>query len=70
MDDKYKELEETLADLVSGLFEEKMAEPEEAVIYESIDDYETKTGKRFRMLKSEKEAGLSREDAFRQRFPS
>jgi len=38
------------------------------VIYESIEDYETKTGKRFRMKKAEMQEGLSREEAFRKRF--
>ncbi len=32
----------------------------------SIEDYTTKTGKRFRMTKAQKDAGLSREQAFEQ----
>lgn len=32
--------------------------------YESIEDYTNQTGKRFRMLKEQKERGLSREEAF------
>lgn len=36
--------------------------------YESIEEYKAKTGRRFRLLKTEKEAGLSREEAFKQRF--
>lgn len=38
------------------------------VVYESIEDYTTKTGQRFRMTKEEKAAGLSREEAFEARF--
>lgn len=33
-------------------------------IYESIEDYTLKTGKRFRQTKADKEAGLSREESF------
>ena len=33
-------------------------------IYESIDDYTDKTGKRFRMLKEQKDRGLTRDQAF------
>lgn len=31
-----------------------------------IDDYRTKTGKRFRMTKSQRDQGLTREQSFRQ----
>ena len=37
--------------------------------YADIEDYTQKTGKRFRVLKEQKERGLSREDAFRELFP-
>lgn len=33
-------------------------------IYESIEDYTAKTGKRFRMTKGQKELGYTREEAF------
>ena len=33
-------------------------------IYESIEDYKTKTGKRFRMTKDQKQRGVSRQEAF------
>ena len=36
--------------------------------YESIEDYKAKTGKRFRMLKEQKERGLTREEAFAEIF--
>lgn len=38
------------------------------ILYESFDEYTAKTGKRFRMTKEEKSAGLTREEAFHQRF--
>jgi len=37
-------------------------------MYESIEDYTTKTGKRFRMTKNQKARDLSREDAFTETF--
>ena len=35
-------------------------------VYESIDDYTTQTGKRFRMTKEQKSRGLSRNEAFKE----
>jgi hypothetical protein len=37
-------------------------------LYESIEDYTTKTGKRFRMTKNQKARGLSREEAFSEMY--
>jgi len=34
-------------------------------MYESIEDYTTKTGKRFRMTKRQKELGMTREESFK-----
>ena len=45
--------------------------PQEGVqtlVYESIEDYTSKTGKRFRMLKDQKARGLTREEAFTETF--
>ena len=36
--------------------------------YESIEDYTTVTGKRFRMTKEQKQRGLTREQAFTETF--
>ena len=36
--------------------------------YKDIEDYQRKTGKRFRMLKEQKERGLTREEAFAEMF--
>ena len=38
--------------------------------YRDIEDYQRKTGKRFRMLKEQKERGLTREEAFDEIFPT
>ena len=37
-------------------------------LYESIEDYTTQTGKRFRMTKNQKERGLSRDEAFSEMY--
>lgn len=37
-------------------------------IYENIEDYKVKTGKRFRQSKADKEAGLSREQSFQKMY--
>ena len=37
-------------------------------LYESIEDYTTQTGKRFRMTKKQKELGMTREQAFKLTF--
>ena len=66
----HEEMVEAIADLVNSLMEELFGELEESPIYESIEDYEDKTGKRFRMKKDEKEEGLTREEAFERRFKS
>jgi hypothetical protein len=41
-----------------------LTDVDESVQYESIDEYKQRTGKRFRMLKEQKERGLTREQAF------
>ena len=33
-------------------------------VYESVEDYKQRTGKRFRMTKDQKQRGLSRDEAF------
>lgn len=66
----HEEMDEAIADLVNNLMGELFGELEESPIYESIEDYEDKTGKRFRMKKDEKEEGLTREEAFERRFKS
>jgi len=36
------------------------------MMYESIQEYKEKTGKRFRMKRDQKERGLTREEAFKE----
>ena len=43
-------------------------EQPKTALYESIEDYTAKTGKRFRMTKAQKELGLTRDEAFNQTF--
>ena len=43
--------------------EEEQPQPQHS-LYESIEDYTAKTGKRFRMTKRQKELGMTREEAF------
>jgi hypothetical protein len=59
-------LDEVFPDAMEKHFDEKKPE----VIYENIEDYTSKTGKRFRMNKGQKERGLSREEAFGELFPT
>ena len=61
-------LNEELERLISSQFEEAMKTEKPEVVYESIEDYTAKTGQRFRMTKTERESGMSREEAFQERF--
>jgi len=47
---------------------EETVEESETPTYKNIEDYTTLTGKRFRMLKTDKADGLTREQAFAKRF--
>jgi len=72
--DKDNDFMKILEDILDEVFPDTMdkhfkgKKPE--VIYENIEDYTNKTGKRFRMNKDQKERGLSREDAFSELFPT
>ena len=67
-----KDFIQQLNDMVDKAFKRELSkskEPiEETIKYTDIEDYTRKTGKRFRLLKSDISEGLSREDAFRKRF--
>jgi len=73
MSEEEKDLMTLLNELMDEVFKEKMDDhfdgkkPE--IFYESIEDYSSKTGKRFRMNKDQKERNLSRDEAFRELFP-
>ena len=71
-DDKfYEELSNLINDAFDVNFGRKTVEPKVVqptpktpALYESIEDYTAQTGKRFRMTKSQKELGMTREEAF------
>ena len=68
--DFMKILEDLLDEVFNESMEKHFDEQKPEVIYENIEDYTNKTGKRFRMNKDQKERGLSREDAFGELFPT
>ena len=45
---------------------EKTSKGSPTLVYESIQDYTSKTGKRFRMKREQKERGLTRDQAFKE----
>lgn len=69
-----KELMELLMEMLDEILPESMnehfASKKPEIIYENIEDYTSKTGKRFRLTKDQKERGLTREEAFSELFPS
>ena len=68
--DLMKILEDLLDDVFPDTVEKHFEGKKPEVIYENIEDYTTKTGKRFRMNKDQKERGLGREEAFAELFPT
>ena len=70
----YKDVYELLGGILDEVFNDSMEkhfdDKKPEIIYENIEDYTTKTGKRFRMNKGQKERGLSREEAFIEIFGS
>lgn len=72
--EKDKDFMELLEGILDEVFKEGMEkhfdEKKPEVIYENIEDYTSKTGKRFRMNKDQKERGLNREEAFMELFPT
>ena len=75
-DDKFfDELSSLINDAFDGVFGRKVSQPKKPAppvkelpkppaLYESIEDYTAKTGKRFRMTKAQKELGMTRDEAF------
>jgi len=45
-----------------------VARAEAGEVYESVEDYKQRTGKRFRMTKDQKHRGLSRDEAFSETY--
>ena len=73
MNEEEKDLMSLLSEMIDEVFNKQMDDHFEGkkpeIFYESIEDYTTKTGKRFRMNKDQKERNLTREEAFRELFP-
>ena len=75
-DDKFfDELSNLINNAIDGAFGRQVEQPKKPApavkeqpktpaLYESIEDYTAKTGKRFRMTKTQKELGMTREEAF------
>tara|TARA_R100001594_G_scaffold92484_1_gene126804 strand:- start:146 stop:409 length:264 start_codon:yes stop_codon:yes gene_type:complete len=61
-------LQQVISDLIEESIEKHFDGQKPTVIYENIEDYNRKTGKRFRMTKDQKERGLSRQEAFHESF--
>jgi hypothetical protein len=60
-------IEDRLKDLVSEAMRKELANRDDVnAPFIDIEDYKKKTGKRFRMTKDQRDAGLSREQAFQQ----
>ena len=66
-----KELEAWVESIINDVFKEDpldkaFKKSQKPLAYASIEEYTKATGKRFRMLKEQKERGLSREEAFQE----
>ena len=68
LDSWLKELSKTVADSVDSAITSSFKKNHPDYVYESIEDYTSKTGKRFRMNKSQKNRGLNREQAFNETY--
>ena len=72
MNDPDEQVNELLQRVIDSLVNESIKDHFEgnkpALVFESIEDYNRKTGKRFRITKDQKERGLNREDAFKELF--
>jgi len=67
----FKLLEDLIEQAFKGAFKKETNHKkieEKTPVYESVEDYATKTGKRFRMLKEQKERGLTRDQAFNETY--
>ena len=70
-DNNFELFDELIERAFKGAFKkETTLQPtkEKTSIYESIEDYTAKTGKRFCMTKEQKNLGLTREEAFTETY--
>ena len=72
MNDPDEQVNELLQRVIDSLVNESMKghfeDNNPTLVFEDIEDYNRKTGKRFRITKDQKERGLNREDAFKELF--
>ena len=59
-----KQVEKMFNDVIDVCIEEYYSKNLEDTIYESVDDYKTKTGKRFRRTKDQMARGLTVDESF------
>jgi len=61
------DIEDRLTDLIYEALKKELASSNDInAPFLDIDDYKKKTGKRFRITRQQKEAGLTREQAFKE----
>ena len=65
MSDPNEKLEQIINDALARELRAKN-EPATQPLFESIEDYQKSSGKRFRMTKDQVSRGISRDDAFRE----
>ena len=61
------DIEDRITNLVSDAIKQELAQSNDInAPFLNIEDYTSKTGKRFRMTRVQRDAGLTREQAFQQ----
>jgi uncharacterized protein (UPF0218 family) len=60
------DIENRIGDMVTNAMKDNLSGTNQNWPFLDIQDYKTKTGKRFRMTREQKQAGLTREQAFAQ----
>lgn len=58
--------EDKIEDLIKNAMKENLSQNSSSWPFLDIDDYRKKTGKRFRMTRTQMEQGITREQAFQQ----
>tara|TARA_R100000963_G_C4538634_1_gene36781 strand:+ start:101 stop:319 length:219 start_codon:yes stop_codon:yes gene_type:complete len=61
------DIEDRITNLISDAIKQELAQSSDInAPFLNIEDYTSKTGKRFRMTRAQRDAGLTREQAFQQ----
>lgn len=63
--DPKKELDNIVTSYMKNELRQQ-TEPQTQPLFETVDQYQQATGKRFRMTKDQKTRGISRQDAFKE----